>query len=648
MKKRWIEQKPATELINSVVVSARIPELIAAVLVSRGLTSPEQAKAFLVADFKTGFHRPGFLPGCDAVADRLHAALLEGKSIAVYGDYDVDGITGTTILHKTLRDLGCKNVFYYIPSRREGYGLNENALRSIADKGYQVVVTVDCGITSVKKAKLAQELGLELLITDHHNPGPELPEAVAIAHPQLVRFPADGGEIVSPVSLTEDQLREAKKYPFPELCGATVALKVAMRLNEQVQRSFQEKQGPGQDSTKAQKLKPLSSQRIRELIVLASLGTVADCMPLLDENRVLVRKGLEILNTVSISVGLDELLRVSGYGTINEDYVSFQITPRINAAGRIQHANIATDLLLSDNSSEAARLASDINRLNEKRKFLQDWVFDDSVRQIDELREQNDENPPAYIFQIPGQNDVALDGLRTSWEAKWNEPWDKRHIMGVTGIVAGRIADKFHRPTILLTRDDADETFRIGSGRSAGDFNLFQAVKTIRDQNPEFFERFGGHAAAVGLKIKAEFFDDFRTKFLEHVKSLPFFLEEQPPEICLDGEFPLAVFTLNTVEELLWLAPFGRGNPRPIFSTRRVLTKEIKTMKGGIHFSAEFRQGGTMLRGVAFGQGQWAKQLKENEGRPIDIAFQVQLNHYSGKSVELTVLDWKWSDEQGR
>lgn len=641
MEKRWIEHKPATELINSVVRFARIPELLASVLVARGFESPEQAKSFLVADFKTDFLRPGFLPGCDAVANRLYTALFNGKSIAVYGDYDVDGITGTTILYKTLQDLGCKDLFYYIPSRREGYGLNEEALQSIAKKGCQVIVTVDCGITSVNKAKFAKELGIELLITDHHNPSAELPGATAIAHPQLVRFPADEGKIVSPISLTEEQLANAKKYPCSGLCGATVALKVALRLNDLVLRAVKEKQQSEQDTKKS--VKSLSPERIRELIVLASLGTIADCMPLIDENRALVRKGLEILNTVSVSVGLDELLRIAGYGTINEEYISFQITPRLNATGRMEHANIAVDLLLSDSQADAAQLASKINHLNEKRKFLQDVVFDDAVRQMNRLYEQEGEIPPAYVFRIPSQNDLMWDELQSSWEAKWNEPWDKKCIMGVTGIVAGRIADKYHRPTVLLTRDETDESLCVGSGRSAGSFNLFEAIKVIKENNLDYFERFGGHAAAVGLTIKEKCFDDFRAAFLKYVKTSSFFQDERQPEIYLDGEFPLAVFTLNTVEELLWLAPFGHGNPRPIFCSRHVQVREIKTMKGGNHFSALFLQGETMLRGIAFGQGQWAQTLKEDGDQLIDIVFQVQLNHYGGKSVELTILDWKWS-----
>ncbi len=332
MSKRWIIRSVSTDLADVLSRAAGISPLLANLLVGRGVATAEAVKTFLDADFRTGFRRPNQLPGADAVARRLFEAIQKGEAIAIYGDYDVDGMTSTAILCKALQDLGAKRVRYYIPSRLdEGYGLNSDALRKLKSEGNDLVVTVDCGITSLDEARLAAEIGLTLLITDHHIPAGELPQSAAIAHPQLVRFPANGGFLVSAASLAAEQLAQAKQYPFPELCGAGVALKVALRLNEIAAK----------ESNAA-----LSNDRICELIVLATLATIADYVPLLGENRCLVQAGLNLLRAGSIPVGLAQLLRVI-WGTkqadINEEFVAFQVQPRLNAAGRLGQAGLAVE-----------------------------------------------------------------------------------------------------------------------------------------------------------------------------------------------------------------------------------------------------------------------------------------------------------------
>lgn len=659
MNKRWIVQKPETELVGSVVRFARIPYLLATLLVNRGFHDPEKARKYIEADFAEEFRVPSSLPGCAAVAKSLFQAIVEGKKIAVYGDYDVDGITATTILCKTIKDLSGKEPVFYIPSRLEGYGLNNEALQKLKDDGCELVVSVDCGITSVKKAEFAEKIGLELLITDHHNLGSELPKVVAMAHPQLVRYPMEAPYLVSPDSLTKQQLADAKKYPFTEICGAMVALKVALRMNDLAKENAKktlETPASGLQPTgslpstpcQVRVFKTLSKERIYELIVLAMLGTVADCMPLKDENRVLVRKGLEILAAPGpVSVGVDALLQKIGKGKISEDFVSFQMTPRLNAAGRMDHAKTAAELLLCENQNEAERLVDEIGLLNEKRKTLQDWVQNDAVRQIEKAN-GNGPFPPAFVLQVPEADPPAagrreLDEFKANWERQYNESWRDAYFKGVVGIVAGRIADKYDRPAILLAKTrggEVQDATVVGSARSIKGFNLFEAVKFCDD----LLVRCGGHDAAAGLTIKETNVDTFRNKFLDYIESTGYFEKDRKPELLIDGEFPLSTLTLDAVGQLSRLAPFGHGNPRPVFSARGVSIKDFRTMKDGQHFSANFVQGQTTLRGVAFNQPDWVVLLEQANGRQIDIAFQVQLNHYGRASVELTLVDWNWSD----
>ena len=581
------------------VESTRVSPLVAALLVARRVYTPEAAETFLNANLKTHLREPALLPGCKEVAARLYQAIQNEQKIAVYGDYDVDGITGIVILHQTIKDLGGM-VCYYIPSRLdEGYGLNSDALEKLAKDGVKVVVTVDCGIGSYEEAETAKRCGIDLLITDHHTLGEKLPDVVAIAHPQLVRW---NEKWISPVSCSPDDLDRAEKYPFPFLCGAVVALKVAWAMGQLAN------EGLG---------KPVSEKfrnRLKEMLGLAAMGTVADFVPLHDENRVLVRGGLQFLLPPSASVGIQNLFNVAKFEGKNKpittEFVAFQLAPRLNAAGRLGHAGFAVELLISDDPKRTETLAKEIDRLNEERRSIERKILQEAEQLI---QEQFDPvNDPAFV-------------LAGDWHR------------GVIGIVAGRLMDRHHRPVILLGTDKMGLSPAVGSARGVSGFNLYEALETCK----EHLVRFCGHEAAAGLTVENKNIDALRKAFCDAVvRRIP--KEERVAELMIDGFFPLAAFTPQSVRQIFQLAPFGSANPSPIFAAEQVTVHHVRSMgKEGNHFSAEFYQGNGSLRGVAFHRSEWIDAMKPYS-TPIDIAFKVRLSDFSGR-VELDILDWRRS-----
>lgn len=566
MAKRWTVRRYDQDLARFIARSVRVSDLIAAMLVCRGIETPEAAKRFLSSSLKDDLRDPLVLPGCQSVAERLWHAVQNRKKIAVYGDYDVDGITGTVILYQTIRELG-GDVSYFVPSRfDEGYGLHSDTIRRLArEEKVNVIVTVDCGITSVDEALVAKECGVSLLITDHHIPLSELPDVEAIAHPQLVT--RSDGVLCSPRSLSETELKQATRYPFEALCGSMVAFKVAWALGQLA--------AGGADLQAIPKFR----HRLKQMIGLAALGTIADVVPLRDENRALVRSGLEFLKPEWVSPGLRELYRVVKFDenktALDSEFAAFQLIPRLNAAGRMGQACLAVELLLSDNPSRVAELADYIDALNDQRKTLENRILKEAVAQIE------NEFDPADAAFVLNHND-----------------WHK----GVVGIVASRVVDRYHRPVVLLTRHSLGrESSLTGSARSVPGFNLCAALEACS----EFLVKFGGHDAAAGLTVEEKMLVPFREAFCEKAAER-ISAEERTGEIFIDGDFPLGAFTRQTVSELSLLAPFGAANIKPIFSSHGVSVTNIKSFgKEDAHFSAEFQHGETALRGIAFHRKDW-------------------------------------------
>ncbi len=550
--------------------------LLAAVLASRGIRSGDEAKAFLRADIND-LHDPDLLPGVPDAAERIVAAVRAGRRITVYGDYDVDGVTATSILWYCLRLAGAQ-VDYYIPCRmEEGYGLNQDALRQLnSEDPERLIVTVDCGIASLAEASLARELGLELIVTDHHTFAADLPEAACLVHPRL-----PGGT-----------------YPFGELCGAGVAFKLAWAICKRL--------GEGGRAT------PAMREFLKSAVGLAALGTVADVVPLVGENRVLVRYGLQALRELPIA-GITTLLEVAGLHdkqTLVAEDIGFGLAPRLNAAGRLGQARLAVELLTTDNPQRARQLAEYVDELNKSRQTVERRMF----RQAREL-----------VDESPGWTDHrALVLAHPDW-----------HV-GVVGIVAGRIAEHFARPAIVIALDEQRQSGQ-GSGRSHGGLDLHAALTACC----EHLEGFGGHKAAAGLRIRTDRVDAFRESFVGYAATQQPGEADAPP-LHVDAEVQLADLTHRAVKELDSLGPFGCDHRRACFVARGLeLADPPRKMGGGDrHLSLRVRQGSKVLRCVAFGRGEWADELSRVSG-PLSFCFSAALNSFQGyESVELQLHDW--------
>jgi single-stranded-DNA-specific exonuclease len=552
-----------------------VSPIVAQLLQNRGLGEPDAARRFLTAPL-SGLHEPELLPGVEEAADRLHAAVRAGRRICVYGDYDVDGVTGTAILLQILRLLGGQ-VDFHVPHRlEEGYGLNTNALARIAEAGTQVVVTVDCGIASCAEAAHACQLGLELLITDHHEPRERLPEAAVLVHPRL----RDGA------------------YPFGNLSGSGVALKVAWALC---------KQACGTD-----KVPPPFRECLLDAVTLAALGTVADVVPLQDENRILVRHGLARLRQRP-GEGLGALLRSAGLdgkpGLAAMD-VGFSLAPRLNAAGRLGSARLAVELLTTPSPQRAVDLARFLEDQNQKRQQMERSI----------LREARE------MLETQGLDDAPALVLASS---QWH--------VGLIGIVAGRLADAYGRPVLMIAVGE-DGTSAQGSGRSIPGFRLHEALAECAGD----LLSHGGHATAAGFRLHGSRVDGFRERFCA-VAARHFASGPPDPRLVIDAEVPLAALTPGLVEALSQLEPYGSGNPQPLLLAGglQVAGTPRRVGAGERHLSFRVRQQGKDLRAIAFGMGDRAEEIMSAQGQCC-LVFTPKINEWQGwRSVELEVRDFQ-------
>jgi single-stranded-DNA-specific exonuclease len=441
----------------------------------------------------------------------------------------------------------------------------------------RLLVTVDCGIGSIHEGAVARDCGIQLIITDHHEPGARLPDAVAIVHPRL----------------------PGVEYPFGGLSGSGVALKLAWAI--------------AQRASGAARVSPAMRQFLVEAVGLAALGTVADVVPLVAENRILVSEGLKRLRQIA-GLGLRALLDVAKVEKAQPDSedVAFALGPRLNAAGRLGQAQLAVELLLTDKPERARELAQYVDGLNATRQSLERGMYQVAVRLAEE--------------QFDPAQDAALVLGHHGWHA------------GVLGIVAGRLAEKYHRPTVLIAWDPMGVKPGIGSARSVPGFPLHAALEACGGH----LLGHGGHAAAAGLTIEESKFEAFRAAFCEHAATV---LDEglRTGELWIDAEAPLSAFTLDVVHQIERLAPFGQGNARPLLCTTGVsLAQPPKIIgSGGRHLSLQLVQHGVSLRAIAFGGAEWAEALSKTDG-PFDIAFRPMINIFAGRrSVELRLVDWR-------
>ncbi len=580
MAKRWRLLPHDMGRVEHLMRQSRLPAVVAQVLIRRGVFHSEDVQRFLESRL-TMLRDPEDLPGVPAAADQIHQAILDRKSIVIYGDYDADGITGTAILFNGLKLLGA-DVSYFVPNRLEdGYGLNCDSIRKLATRGKQVVISVDCGIASPVEADLCKELGLELIVTDHHQFGDRLPDATLV-HPRL----------------------PGTQYPFAGLCGAGVAFKLAWSVCQR--------------ACGAKKVTERLRSYLMQSLAVAAIGTVADVVPMLDENRILVHHGLRSLLS-NPSIGMRELLKITKLdqkSALSSEDIAFMLAPRLNATGRLGQAQLGVELLTTDNPVRAAALAEYIDGLNGSRQALERSVYLAADKQA--KSEFDPEQDPALV----------LSGV----------DWHK----GVIGVVAGRIAEKYGRPTIILSLDGAAGKPAIGSARSGGMVDLHAML----GECDEHLITYGGHAAAAGVTLDESSLDRFREAFCEAVsQNVP---SDYEAEISIDAEASFSLWNLETVKQVEMLEPFGDSNPRPIFCASGVSLKEPARKMGGgdRHLTVNLVQQNSAMRAVAFGAGQWCEELNELNA-PIDVAYRPVINEFRGyRKVEIQIVDWRPSGQR--
>jgi single-stranded-DNA-specific exonuclease len=577
MAKRWRIHSHDPSRVAQLERATGIPAVVAQLLLARGLADPEIVRDFLAAKL-SGLRDPELLPGAAEAARRLAAAVADKRRICIYGDYDADGMTATSILLLALQTLG-GNVTYYVPSRiDEGYGLNHEALRTLAASGVKTVVTVDCGIASVAEAATAREVGLELIITDHHEFGAALPAADVLVHPRL----------------------PGTNYPFGGLAGAGVAFKVAWALCQEV--------------SGAKRVGDRMKQYLLQALGLAAIGTVADVVPLVDENRILVTHGLNSLREFP-TLGMAELMRVTELhdkAKLTSEDIGFTLGPRLNAAGRLGQAQLAIELMTTNSTERAVALAEYIHQLNDSRMSLERSIYLAANKQATE--------------QFDPVGDAALVLADRGWHP------------GVIGIVAGRLAEKFNRPVVLIAQDEVGVKPGVGSARSIPNFSLHTALSACT----QHLLSHGGHAAAAGLKIEDARIEAFRQDFVEYAAG-EIAQADLVAELFIDAETSLSLLTPKAVGQIEQLAPFGQGNRRPMLCTTgvRLVEPPQRMGGGGRHLSMKLEQHGIQLRAVAFGKGDWADEMAEIT-EPVNLAFQPVINSFRGRhSVELHVSDWQ-------
>lgn len=555
--RQWNIREQKKETVDALCAALGCTHFFARILVNRGLVSPADARAFLRAD-QTALLDPALFRDMDAVIMRITQALKAQEKITVYGDYDVDGITATSLMVEVLRELG-GTVDYYIPSRfTEGYGVNIGAVRTIAARGTRLIITVDTGITATEEVAEARRLGVDVIISDHHE-CQQLPDTWII-NPKY----AESG------------------YPFGDLAGVGVVYKIACALEKQFGRG----------------------DMAERYLPFAAIGTVADIMPLLGENRYIVRKGLEDLRNTDC-VGLRALIdRCMGDKPVDTTAVGFVLAPRLNAVGRLDSAEVGVELLTTRDPVRAAEIVEQLCAENNRRQEIENQILTEAIGMI--------EQDPA----LGGRSAIVL----------WHEDWHA----GVIGIVASRLKDRYGKPCILFSVNGEHAK---GSGRSIRPFNLFETLERLQS----FCSGFGGHAYAAGVLVHTGQLEAFRDAFCAEVDR---FLEEHTFDHSLDMDCVLrgGDLTLEKIRSLDQLAPFGRGNETPMFCIRNALLLEAVPTVNRNHMRFTLQCGRVRVSAIYFNISP--DQFCYLPGDTVDLVVEASINRYNGRqSLQLTVRD---------
>ncbi len=566
--KRW---QIAPRVAPSIIARfSNLPPLIVQILYNRGITTPEQAAAFLTPDALIG--NPFQMCGVNEAVERVRRAIRAGEAIAVYGDFDTDGVTATALLVQVLRSLGA-HAKPYIPHRvDEGYGLNCEALQQLKDDGVRVVITVDCGVRSLDEVAFGTRLGLDMIITDHHAPTETLPDAFAVIDPKQPQC----------------------KYPTKDLSGVGVAFKLAqalLRVNARV---------PLKNPS------PVSEDALLDLV---ALGTVADLVPLTAENRALVQRGIARLRA-SERPGIQALIRHAALKPelIDAGHIGFTLAPRLNAAGRLEHALMAYDLLTTIYPDEAEALAQKLEETNRERQRL---TSDLTTRARERVAARAETDALLFVT-------------------------DPEFLEGIVGLIASRLVDEFYRPAIAVHRGETESR---GSARSINEFNIVAALDACRD----LLVRHGGHAMAAGFTVRNENLPALEER-LREIAARQLSPAELAPTLAVDAEVALSEMNWALQKSLEQLAPFGYGNREPIFVSRNVLVREARLV-GTEHLKLILSDGQVVWDAIAFRQGSWLGSLPQR----IDVAYQLDARTWNGETrLQLNVKDLRPTNDEGR
>lgn len=557
MNKKWGFYEFKEDIVQDIAAKFGISEVLARILVNREITKEEGVKVFLEPT-RNDFYDPLLLPDMKKAVDRIIKAIETKEKVVIFGDYDVDGITSVTVLKKFLKERGLETG-YYIPNRlEEGYGLNQNAIEKIKEEKYTLMITVDCGISSINEIEECNKLGIQTIITDHHEQAEKIPNAYAVV----------------------DAKRKDNQYPFRELAGVGVVFKLIQAISKEL---------------------GLEDKEYLKYLDIVAIGTISDIVPLVDENRVIAKLGLRLVE-ITRNIGLKELINTLGYSKIDSNTISFGVAPRINACGRMGHQEEALKLFLTDNIVEAKDITRNLNKYNTERQEKEKEILRQA---LEELENEDLENKSTIV--LGGDN--------------WYH--------GVIGIVASKITESFFKPTILIDFEDGEGK---GSGRSIPGFDLHEALNYLS----EHLEKFGGHAMAVGLTIKKEEFENFKSKFEEIAKIKN--VKQIQPIIKIDSQITRKDFNFETIKEIKKLEPFGEKNERPKFLYKNLKINSIRALSEGKHLKLTLKDDNFMIDAIGFNLGSLASEFLI--GDKVDVVGTLEENNYNGmEKIQINIKD---------
>lgn len=561
MKKKWEYYETDETKVKEIAEQFQLPTLVANILVNRNITQKDKIEVFLNPN-RNDFYSPYLLNDMEKAVNRIQKAIQEHEKVVIYGDYDVDGITSITVLKRFLAEQQLQ-ADYYVPDRlEEGYGLNKKAMEHLAKKGYQLMITVDCGITAMEEVDYATELGMETIVTDHHEPLDTIPKALAVVNPK----------------------RKDSTYPFQGLAGVGVVFKLIQAISEKL---------------------GLPEKAYLKYLDLVCIGTISDIVPLIDENRVITKLGLKLV-AVTKNIGLRELIKSIKLKKIDSTSISFGVAPRMNACGRMGKADEAIELFLTENVAEAHEITEKLNCYNSNRQIIEKRIFQEAMDRIAK-------------DHIDQENSIVLGG----------ENWHH----GVIGIVSSKITETFYKPSILICFDGEEGK---GSGRSIMGFDLHKALC----ESSAYLDKFGGHEMAVGLSLQRKNFEPFKKKFQEIIEVSN--IQEMLPVIKIDADLDLKKISLQTVEELMQLEPFGEQNKVPIFGFKNLKIDAIRSLSDGKHLKLSLKYSNGWLDAIGFNMGELVEQYRI--GDKVDVVGTLEINQFRDrKNLQVNLKDMRRS-----